>query len=754
MQVTRRGVLVGAAAGGGLLVAWALMPRRYAAPLPTGPGERAFGAWLTIATDGVVTVAVPQLEMGQGVTTLLPQIVAQELGADWRQVAAVPAPVSGAYANLPLAARWSPLWRPDIPALADEPDDLLLRRWAQDEAFMATADGTTLAAYERPCREAGASARAVLCMAAAERWGVEWEQCQAEGGFVSHGGQRLTFGELAEEAAGFEPPSTPPLRPESPAERGADFLDFDELPTAFPRLDLPSKVDGSHLFAGDVRLPGMAYAAIRHGPQGEAELSSFDRKAIPGLLNVIEGKRWLATVAESWWAAERALDALAPRFRVAEPLDSARIEEALDDGVRRREPTRVAERGEGDALMSEPTLALRYDIAPAAHGTIETASCTARLQDGRLELWLATQAPEAARAAAGKALGLSAEDVVLYPMPAGGSFDRRLEHDHAIEAALIAREAGRPVQLTWSRWQEQLALRPRPPVAAVLSARLGENGFIDTFRARLATPPAGQEFGRRLFGNLTPWAAMEAVEGEADPLALEGLMPAYAIPNVALDHVPVQIGLATGRMRGNAHGYTAFLVESFVDEVARRHEQEPLAFRMSMLSGSPRLAQCLQRAAQLGEWGGGEGGSGQGIACHRMGDAETGGHIAVVAMAGAGAGGVRVERLVASVDIGRVVNRDLALQQIEGGLLYGLGLALGSAAEYQRGLPTGGRLAAMNLPALGTCPEIVVDLIDSAAEPFDPGEIGVPAVAPAVANALFSATGLRLRRLPLLSGGL
>jgi isoquinoline 1-oxidoreductase beta subunit len=754
MQVTRRGVLVGAAAGGGLLVAWILMPRRYAAPLPTGPGERAFGAWLTIATDGVVTVAVPQLEMGQGVTTLLPQIVAQELGADWRQVAAVPAPVSGAYANLPLAARWSPLWRPDIPALADEPDDLLLRRWAQDEAFMATAEGTTLAAYERPCREAGASARAVLCMAAAERWGVEWEQCQAEGGFVSHGGQRLTFGELAEEAAGFDPPSTPPLRPEPPAERGADFLDFDELPTAFPRLDLPSKVDGTHLFAGDVRLPGMAYAAIRHGPQGEAELSSFDRKTVPGLLNVIEGKRWLAAVAESWWAAESALDALAPRFRVAEPLDSARIEEALDDGLRRREPTRVAERGEGDALMSEPTLALRYDIAPAAHGTIETASCTARLQDGRLELWLATQAPEAARAAAGKALGLSAEDVVLYPMPAGGSFDRRLEHDHAIEAALIAREAGRPVQLTWSRWQEQLALRPRPPVAAVLSARLGENGFIDTFRARLATPPAAQEFGRRLFGNLTPWAAMEAVEGEADPLALEGLMPAYAIPNVALDHVPVQIGLPTGRMRGNAHGYTAFLVESFVDEVARRHEQEPLAFRMSMLSGSPRLAQCLQRAAQLGEWGGGEGGSGQGIACHRMGDAVTGGHIAVVAMAGAGEGGVRVERLVASVDIGRVVNRDLALQQIEGGLLYGLGLALGSAAEYQRGLPTGGRLAAMNLPTLGTCPEIVVDLIDSAAEPFDPGEIGVPAVAPAVANALFSATGLRLRRLPLLSGGL
>jgi isoquinoline 1-oxidoreductase beta subunit len=207
-------------------------------------------------------------------------------------------------------------------------------------------------------------------------------------------------------------------------------------------------------------------------------------------------------------------------------------------------------------------------------------------------------------------------------------------------------------------------------------------------------------------------------------------------------------------MRGNAHGYTAFMVESFVDEVARRHGQEPLAFRMSMLGTSPRLAQCLQRAAQLGEWGGGESGSGQGIACHRMGDSETGGHIAVVATAAAGEGGVRVERLAAAVDIGRVVNRDLALQQIEGGLLYGLGLALGSAAEYERGLPVGGRLAGLQLPTLATAPEIAVALIDSEAEPFDPGEIGVPAVAPAVANALHSAPGLRLRRLPLLSGGL
>jgi isoquinoline 1-oxidoreductase beta subunit len=757
MRVSRRGLLVGGAVGGGLLVAWALLPRRYRMPLPAAEGETAFGAWLTIADDGVVTVAVPQLEMGQGVTTLLPQIVAMELGADWRQVAAAPAPISGAYANYPLAARWAPLWRPDIPPLADESDDLLLGRWAEDENFTATAEGTTLAAYELPCREAAAAARAMLCMAAAERWGVEWEACEAGDGFVRHDAKALSFGELASEAADHDPPTPPPLRPAPPAEKAAEFPAEDELQTAFPRLDLPSKIDGSYRFAGDVRLPNMAYAAIRHGPLDRAELSSFDRQAAAGqhgLLAVVEGKRWLAAVAENWWAAEQALTAMAPRFRLANPLNSARIEEALDDGVRRGEPERVAERGEGDAGMTTPTLALRYDVAPAVHGTIETASCTARLENGRLELWLASQAPEAARSAAAKALGLGLDDVVLYPMPAGGSFDRRLEHDHAIEAALIAREAGRPVQLVWSRWQEQLMVRPRPPVAAVLSARLGENGYIDTFRARLAMPPAAQEFGRRLFGNRTTWAAIEEAEGEADPMALEGLMPAYGIPNVAIDHVPVRIGLPSGRMRGNAHGYTAFMVESFIDEVAHRHGQEPLAFRISMLGGDVRLATCLQRAARLGEWGGGGDASGQGIACHRMGDAETGGRIALVATATAGEGGVRVSRLFAAVDIGRGVNRDLALQQIEGGLIYGLGLALGSAAEYERGLPLAGRLAALQIPALEDSPEIVIDLIDSDAEPFDPGEIGVPPVAPAIANALFSATGLRLRRLPLLSGGL
>jgi isoquinoline 1-oxidoreductase beta subunit len=755
MRVSRRGLLVGGAVGGGLLVAWALFPRKYEAPLAAMADEVAFGAWLKIGDDGIVTVAVPQLEMGQGVTTLLPQVVAVELGADWRQVAVEPAPISGAYANFALAARWVELWRPPVRFLADDPGDLLLRRWAQDEAFVATAEGTTLAAYEQPCREAAAAARAMLCKAAAKRWGVGWEECDVAAGLVTHDKQTLTFGELARDATGYDPPDPPPLRSEPAAETTGQFPDRDALQTAFPRLDLPSKVDGSHLFAGDVRLPNMAFAAIRHGPLDRAELTTFELEDLPanlGPVAVVKGKRWLAAVAETWWAAEQALVGLAPRFRITGAIDSDRIAAALDEGVRQGRTRRVAERGDGDAGLDKPTIALRYDIDPAVHTTIETASCTARLEDGRLELWIASQAPEAARRAAAKALGLSLENVVLYPMPAGGSFDRRLEHDHAIEAALIAREAKRPVQLVWSRWQEQLALRPRPPVAAVLAARTTPDGFINTFRARLAVPPAALEFGRRLFDNKTTWAAIDDVSGKTDPMTLEGLMPAYSIPNVAVDQVPVEIGLPTGRMRANAHGYTAFMVECFIDEVARSHDQEPLAFRMSMLGGDVRLANCLQRAAQLGQWGGGGDASGQGIACHRMGDPETGGRVAVVATATAGEGGVRVSKIAAAVDIGRVVNRDLALQQIEGGIVFGLGLALGSATDYESGLPQVSRLAALQVPALADCPEISVDLVDSGEDPFDPGEIGVPAVAPAIANALFSATGLRLRRLPLLSG--
>ena len=278
--------------------------------------------------------------------------------------------------------------------------------------------------------------------------------------------------------------------------------------------------------------------------------------------------------------------------------------------------------------------------------------------------------------------------------------------------------------------------------------------FSENMRMRLAAPPAALEFGRRRFANMTAWSAIEEVKGKADPMVVEGLLPPYAVPDVAVYHVPVELPLPSGRMRANAHGYTCFAIESFIDEVAQRKELEPLSFRISMLGGDTRLAECLQRAARLGEWDGGGRGTGQGLACHRMDLGEASGRIAVVATASAGEGGVRVRTIAAAVDIGRVDNRDIALQQIEGGLLFGLSLATGSATDYDEGRPVNNRLAALSLPQLADCPRITIELVESDGPPFDPGEIGVPAIAPAVANALYSATGLRFRRLPLLSGGL
>ena len=761
-HITRRGLLVGAAATGGLLIAWTLWPRSYSGALTPGEGEHGFGAWLTVGDDGVVTVAVPQLEMGQGVTTLLPQIVAHELGADWRQMAVLAVPPNGAQPNAVLAAKWAAMWA-TVPVLASDPDGFFAPRFAHAHAFTATADGTMLAAYEAPARAAGAAARAMLAMAAAERWGVTWEECEVRGGLVMAGSKQLRFGELASEAAGMTPPDPPSLRPDPSAEVPLNEAEgaAEDLVLVYPRLDLPTKVDGSMVFAGDVRLPGMVHAAIRRGPAGLPRLEGYDQVAtgMRGVRGIVKSDRWIAVAADSWWQAERALETMKPRFtgpKVVETSDVANwLRQAVrDDG---HEVAAIGDAGfalaDGNAVFSAT-----YEVAPALHAALETASATARYADGKLELWIASQAPEAARRAAAQALGTAARDVVLYPMPAGGSFDARLETQHASEVALIAKALGKPVQLTWSRFEEMKALPPRTPVAIGLTAKLDPATALPVaWRARVACPATTREFGARLFGNVTTEAAMAEAEGKVDPLACEGAVPPYRIANVAVEHVPVTLPLATARLRGNAPAYNAFATEGFVDELARRAGRDPLIFRLGMLDEQPRLAEVLQHAARIGEWDGGRPGSGQGLALVRMAgfdDADNagGGRIACVAQARLAEGGLKVDRLTAVVDIGRIINLDIARQQIEGGLLFGVGLAAGGSAQWVAGLPQPGRLSSLALPTLANAPEIIVEFIASTAPPFDPGELGVSVAPPAIANALFAATGLRFRKLPLLAG--
>lgn len=752
-MVTRRGILAGAAVGGGLIVAYTMMPRTFPLPLEPREGEWAFGAWLKIGKDGMVSVAVPQLEMGQGVTTLLPQIAAMELGADWRQVAVEPAPPSGAYANVPLAAKWAELWMPALAGLAEGDDPALARSFAERGKFNVTAEGTSVAAYEAPLRLAAAAAREMLAEAAADRWGVSADEVKIEGGFALNGKQRLGFGALAEDAAALSPPSSPTLRGDPANDRAVGKALGRANP--FPRLDAPSKVMGQANFAGDVRLPDMVFAAVAHGPVGDTRLAGYDEKRIEGFsgdVRLVKGEGWLAAVANNWWAANRALEVLSPRFATRNAVESEALFTALDKSVRKGVTERIFTAGDPDeAIGAKPSLVARYDVSPALHGTLETSSCTVRLRDSRCELWLASQAPQAAREAVAEVLGLKAIDVVIYPVPAGGSFDARLDHRHAVQAALIAKEVGKPVQLTWSRWQEHLASLPRTPAAAVLWAKVANpGGQVVGWKTRIAAPASGWQFGRRLFDGQAPFEAMRESDGSADPLAVDGAVPPYALANFSLDHVPVKTGLPAGRMRGQAHGYTAFFTECFIDELAHAAKREALSYRMEMLGGDPRLAACLLRVSSLANWNGGHDASGQGLACHRIGG-EQGGRIAVIVTARKNPeGGVVLDRISAAVDVGRVINRDIALQQIEGGLVYGFGLAVGSSTAYAEGLPLTGRLSGLGLPMLAQVPAIEIDLIDSSEAPADPGELGVAAIAPAIANALFSATGYRFRRLPLL----
>lgn len=754
-DISRRQLLAGAAASGGLLLAWTLWPRSWRSPLIAAEGEFEFGGWMTIGRDGVVTVAVPQLEMGQGVGTLLAEIAAVELGADWRQVGIEPTPPSGHFANLPLAAQWAPLWS-NVAGVDAQPDDWRVDRFARSHDFDATVAGTSRAAFEQPLREAAAAARDMLTRAAAERWDVAPEECEVVDGFVIHGKNRLPFGALVDDAAQLDPPDPAPLRPFTAAEE--PIPGEAEAVTAFPRLDLPSKVDGSHLFAADIRLPGMVFASIRHGPIGLPELFRFDSSKVAGmagLVRVVKSKRWIAAVAQSWWIADQALARMSAHFTGNGALHQVVLESEIENAVENHEDLaeRIETIGDPDSMLAKPAFVRRYDVMPAVHAPLETASATARFENGRLELWIASQFPAAARNAAAKAVGISPDNVVLYPVSAGGSFDARLECRHAIEAAQIAAEVGRPVQLTWSRAQDLQATPPRAPLSAELAASIGGEGQPTAWRARITAPPAMREQGYRLFDNLLPEAAQAESAGAVDPFVTEGVLSTYRVANVAVDHVPAQISLPVGRMRGGAAAWNAFFTECFIDELATEAGRDPFLYRMALLGGSPRMADCLRRATRLGQWSGAREGSGQGLAIVRMGrDPASAGHIACVAQARPGEGGASVARLSAVVDIGRIVNMDLARQQIEGGLVYGLSLALGSAVTFEKGRPTPRTLRGLKLPTLANCPEIVVDFVASTAEPFDPGELGVAVAAPAIANALFAANGVRLRRLPLLSG--
>lgn len=740
--LNRRKFLVGGGAAVGLVVAWAIWPRNYEPNLVAAEDEEILGAFLKISKGGRITVVVPQSEMGQGVYTILPQILADELGADWRTIAVEPAPINPLYANISLAEQWAATL---LPPGAEKISREAAAEWvaanvAMRTDFIVTADSTSISGYADHFREAGAAARVLLSKAAAERWDVPWESCEVKNGIVSHGDDSLRFGELVSDAVTQDLPEPVPLR-SSPVN---DLVGQD-----VPRLDLPAKLDGSANFAGDVRLPDMVFASIRQGPLGDSKLKSFSREGaskVIGLIDVIDLDTALVAVGTNWWAANRALDQMSPIFETkglspdSRKMDDA-LEKALDGpGVR------FVKRGDTKLAFDESRkVSSNYSAHAAIHAPIETRTAAADFVDGRLKLWLATQAPAAAVKAAADAVGIGIDDVTLFPMLAGGSFGRNLDSKIAGQVSLIAKHMKRPVQLMWSRAEEMMHDQYRPPAMAKLDAAIDRAGRIEALQIKIAAPATAREQSKRVFRHEDEIMAMRSSMDEPDVKAVAGADVPYALENFTLDHHPAFVGVPTGSWRSNAHSYNAFFVESFIDELAAKAGIEPLTYRMSMMTGKPRLARCLTGVAAMTGWDGGVDGSGMGLACHAM----RGGYIAVIVNASRGDNGLDVKRISATVDIGRIIHPDIARQQIEGGIVFGLAMALGSSTKFDTGLPTAKRLRDLSLPRLAEIPEVQIEFIKSEEEPVGVDELGVPAVAPAIANALYSATGVRFRHLPL-----
>jgi isoquinoline 1-oxidoreductase beta subunit len=694
LRIDRRSLLIGGGAGVGLIVGYALWPRHLKSGLAVARGEQAFGSFIKIAREGKVTVAVPQVETGQGIWTGLAQIVADELGAAWEMMAVEPAPLTKAYVN-PLAKE---------------------EGWP--EGIRITAGSTSIRAWEQPLRDAATTARAMLVGAAADRWNVHPATCDTADGFVINGVRTFTFGELAEEAADRSPPSNAPLRKTAKARLIGQPLQ---------RLDGPAKADGSWRFAGDVRLAEMLFASARMAPPG-GRLTGFSREEIgrvPGVRHVSANDEWLAVVADNWWAAERALKAADPKFSgVRTAADLRPLFDHAMTTVAVKEWFRVG--NYEAAIRGSRPLAATYYVAPSQHLGLEPMSATARVSGSAVELWVPSQAP-----------GFGRTSATLYPLAAGEPAGRALEPDAAPIAIELAKAVGRPVQVVLSQSSSHNHDRVAAGALARMTALPGAGGITAAWAMRVATADGLGSALARLSGK-------DAAD-ELGKTALNRAVPPYSIPNVLIESVPVTLPFTAGYMRGSPQREFVFFTESFIDELARAAGMEPLSFRMSILGGNGRLARCLQAATRLSAWDGGGPGSTMGLA----GASAFGSHIGLVANASIGDDQrVKVHRLVAAVDCGSVVNSGLVQQQIEAGLIWALGQAIVPSPEWIAGMPRARAFRETQLPRLGDTPEIMIQIIPSTDAPGGISGLGTLPLAPAVANAIHAGSGKRMRSLP------
>ena len=702
-RVSRREFLIaGAAAGGGLLLGWRIDAR------PLSP-VFAPNAFIRIGTDGRVTMIMGQVEMGQGMYTAMPMLLAEELEVGLDQVRLEHAP----------------------------PDDKLYANPIFH--FQATGGSTSVKGLYEPMRRAGATARTMLVAAAAKRWNVDPASCRAERGAVIHtpSHRRLSYGALAAAAAALPIPDNVVLkRPE----------DFKLIGTPAKRLDTPDKVNGRAQFGIDVRLPGMKIATVAASPVLGGTVAGLDEAkamAIAGVRQIVKLDDVVAVVADHMWAAKQGLAALAIRWDDGPNAKVSTADVVRELDAASQQPGVVA-RKEGDAAAAIAAATVKLDAvyqAPfLAHTTMEPINCTVHVRPDGCEVWTGSQVLARAQATAAQVTGLPLEKVVVHNHLLGGGFGRRLEVDYVTQAVRIAKQVDGPVKVVWTREEDVQHDVYRPYYYDRMAAGLDAHGKPIAWTHRLVGPS--------ILARWAPPAFRNGLDGDA----LDGAVHLqYDIPAIQVEYVRHEEPVVnTGFWRGVGVTHNTFVIESFIDELALAAKADPFEYRRALLAKSPRARTVLELAAQQAGWGETlPAGRGRGIALMYSGwDTYV---VQVAELSVSESGEVRVHRIVCAVDCGTVVNPDIVKAQIEGGVIFGIGGALWGEVTLKNGRVEQSNFHDVRVLRMNETPPIEVHLVRNLEPPGGIGEPGTAVTAPALANAIFAATGKRIRKLPLVS---
>jgi isoquinoline 1-oxidoreductase beta subunit len=754
-RTRRRFLLGGLAAGGALVVGWGFQPPRQrlraAKALAVESGAVALNGWVAIALDGAISVVVPRSEMGQGVSTALPMLLAEELDAPLESVRISQAPLDKIFGNLTVIRENLP-FHPDDRGNVKQGVRWVMGKVGRELGIMFTGGSTSVKDAWLPMREAGAVARAMLLKAAAEQWQIDSAKLTTEDGYVHHpDGRRAPYGVLAARAAavgaGIE---SGDVRLKTPGE-------FKLIGKPVARRDSAIKVNGSALFGIDARPEGLVYAALKMAPALGAGVASFDAAKVmsmPGVLEVVDvsgavpplsgAGAAVAVVASSWWQARQAAQAL-PVSWSASPyaaLSSEAIYKDFAKSLDSESGYAFTDNGSQDApeLAGATLVQAEYRAPFLAHAAMEPVNCTAQVLNGKVKLWASTQVPSVAVDIAAKVAGVDRDDVAIEVMLLGGGFGRRLEVDMVAQAVAIAMTLrGRPVQLIWTREDDVQHDVYRPAALARFTAKIGKDGRLLAWDNKSVSGSIGHQYSPRALGMPALGPDKTTAEGEYDMQ--------YEIPNLRVAHVTVDSVVPIGYWRSVGHSHNAFFKESFVDEAAHAAGKDGVQLRRELLARHPRQLAALDAAlARAGE---ARAGRAHGVALHTS----FGTTVAMVAEVSVEQEekmrNIRVHRVVCAVDCGIVVNPNIAAQQVESSVLFGLSAAMKGEITLSGGRVQQSNFSDYQVARMPDAPLVETVFIPSSEPPEGMGEPAVPPLAPAVANAVFKLTGQRLRSLPL-----